>query len=929
METIDFDLFGATGVLGTDTFETWRLKTNGIIGKVSTINSSYASRNGVLLLDNSAQTVLGNKIFSNGITVGGSGGNVPLTVNSSSELLLTNNLVILGDKTLSANTLISGSGKLTLGGRTYQWPTLKEDQIEGYVYHNPAGNIAFESLNTVVDKVKLGIAKSALVSAQEITPVGTVIGVRLNSAPSTGLIENTWLLCDGETTYNSETYPELAAKLEAPNPGTFTTPDLRTKVLMGSSGATGFIGSTGATGAPSYYDVHYYIKAKKDATVTFTLNSGNGVTLLGKDANSSIDIYGGTVSLNVGSEFTFDINKRLLLSNGEISYTKLANASTTAATGSIGIPLRDTNGYVRGNTPGIVGPTAEGSILVNKAYVDNLAESKDHKIRSLNGKGYNSYGVQPYLGAVFVNYENHVKAYGASDGSRALRYGDVYSNALGYTLPIYSKNATNVYSDTYNTYIKYADDTVYSYGWNSVRKTGVALPLASATYLTSPNLAFDGEPIDEVILSYSTAETVYAITKDGRLWVAGSNAYGQLGLGPTAPASGTSTTYLPRATNPGGKTVRKAWLIGDGNAQTGYVLATDDTLWACGYGGWGQMGRINFSNSNPTWVPVLNPVTSSYTGGTTAYDSGTYTSTSPHGLQDYDIAKSGTLNYVVKVLSANTFQLCSNDLLVPITSSTAPLTFSGSTQIHKRMTGIANAAFGGTGGLTFGYIQTTDGTLYAWGYGGYGQLGNGSTAYKSLPTAVEKTIGSTVKSQALYTGLDHTVHFVSTAATGNHLYACGRNNYGQLGIGQNVGYQSQFQKVSVANLSDSGLQITGNDYSVHQFFSPGTNCRFCVFQSGTNKKLTAWGENPYNKLGTHNNAASHNAPQNVYVENDSNVTDVQTTIIRESSGHLTTLMTADDSQEYGDLHTCGYHYYNVGAFPNDAAVPYLTKSKNI
>ena len=926
METIDFDLFGATGVLGTDTFETWRLKTNGIIGKVSTINSSYASRNDVLLLDNSAQTVLGNKIFSNGITIGGNGGNVPLTVNSSSELLLTNNLVIGGDKTLSADTLISRSGKLTLGGRTYQWPTLQADQIEGYVYHTPGGDIEFKSLTTVVREVEAGIAQSALVSAQEITPVGTVIGVKLTSTPSTGLIENTWLLCDGSTIANMSTaYPLLYAALGNSN----VLPDLRTKVLMGSSGATGFIGSTGVTSAPSYYSVHYYIKAKKDATVTFTINSGNGVTLLGKDASTSIDIYGGTVSLNVGSEFTFDINKKLLLSNGGISHIKLENASTTAATGSIGIPLRDTDGYVRGNTPGIVGPTAEGSILVNKAYVDNLAESKDHKIRSLNGKGYNSYGVQPYLGAVFVNYENRVKAHGASDGSRALRYGDVYSNALGYTLPIYSKNAKNVYSDTYNTYIKYADDTVYSYGLNNNRKTGVTAASANTTYLSSPNPAFGGEPIDEVILSYSTAETVYAKTKDGRLWVAGSNRYGQLGLGPTAPAS-TSTTYLPQATRPGGKTVSKAWLIGDGNTQTGYVLATDNTLWACGYGLYGQMGRINISPSNPTWVPVLNPVTSSYTGGTTNYSSGTYTSTSPHGLQDYDIAKSSTSNYVVKVLSANTFQLCSNDLLVPITSETAPLTFSGGTQIHNRMTGIANAAFGGTSGETFGYIQTAaDGTLYAWGYGTYGQLGNGSTSHKSIPTAVVKTIGSTVKSQALYTGLDHTVHFVSTAATGNHLYACGANYYGQLGIGKNGGELSQFEKVSVANLSDSGLQITGNDYSVHQFFSPGANCRFCVFQSGNNKKLTAWGENPYNKLGTHNNAASHSAPQNVYVENDSNVTDVQTTIIRVSSGHLTTLMTADDSQEYGDLHTCGYHYYNVGAFPNDATVPFFTKSKNI
>jgi alpha-tubulin suppressor-like RCC1 family protein len=930
METINFDLFGATGVLGTDTFETWRLKTNGIVEKVSTINSSYASRNDVLLLDSSAQTVLGNKIFSNGITVGGNGGNVPFTVNSSSELLLTSNVVIGGDKTLSASTLISGSGKLTLGGRTYQWPSAALDQNDGYVYHDANGNIVFKTIQEVTLEVATGVVAATRVAAEEITPVGAVIGVKLASAPSE-LNNGMWLKCDGSTIANMSTaYPLLYAALGNSN----VLPDLRTKVLMGSSGATGFIGSTGATSAPSYYSVHYYIKSKNDVTVTFSLDGGNGVTLLGNGASSSIDIYGGTVSLNVGTEFTFDVNKKLLLSNGGISHIKLANASTAAATGSIGIPLRDTNGYVRGNAPGIVGPTDTGSILVNKAYVDNLAGSKDHKIRGLNGKGYNSYSVQPYLGTVFVNYDNRVKVYGESDGSRGARYGDIAStNARGYTLPIYSKNVKKVYSDTYNTYIKYADDTVYSYGLNNGRKTGVTAASANTTYLSSPNLAFGGEAIDEVILSYSTAETVYARTSDGRLWVAGSNLYGQLGLGSGAPNT-TSTTYLPRATTPAGKTVSKAWLIGGGDKQTGYVLATDNTLWACGYGGYGQMGRVNLSNINDSWVPVLNPVTSSYLGGTTNYSAGTYTiaalAPATHGLQDYDIVKSGTNNYVVKVLDARSFQLCNSDLLVPITSSTAPVTFSGGTQIHKRMTGIANAAFGGTGGETFGYIQTiADGTLYAWGYGTYGQLGNGSTSHKSIPTAVSKTSGSTVKSQTLYTGLDHTVHFISTAATGNHLYACGRNNLGQLGIGQNGGIQSLFEEVSVANLSNSGLQITGNDYSVYRFFSPGTDCRFCVFQSGANKKLTAWGANPYNKLGTHDNAGSHNAPQNVYVENDSNVTDVQTTVIREVNGDLTTIMIVDDSQEYGDLHTCGYHYYSVGNFPDSAIVPYFTKSKNI
>ena len=926
METtnyISFDEFSTTGVLGTDTFETWRLKTNGVIEKVSTINSSYASRNDVLLLDNSAQTVLGNKIFSNGITVGGNSGIVSLTVNSSSELLLTNNIVIGGDKTLSANTLISGSGKLTLGGRQYQWPSDVSDQNDGYVYHDDDGNIVFKTITEVTSEVAAGVVAATRVAAEEITPIGTIIGIKLASTPTSALVNGAWLKCDGST-FSSTEYPLLYAALGNSN----VLPDLRTKVLMGTSGATGFIGSTGAIG-PSYYNVNYYIKARADVTVTFSIESGNGITLLGNDASTSIDIYGGTVSLNTGTEFSFDTNKRLLLANGGVSHTKLTNANAAVTTGQIGIPLRDTDGYVRGNSPGIVGPSDTGSILVNKAYVDSLAGSKDHKIRSLNSKGYNSYGVQPTIGTVFVNYDKHVKAFGDSSVYRGIRYGNDGYDANGHTLPIYNKYVKNVYSDTFNTYIKYEDDTVYSYGRNDNRKTGVTTVSANGAYLTSPNLAFGGDQIAEVILSYGEyAGTTYARTLNGgRLWVAGGNAYGQLGLG---TSTSTSTSYLPRVTTPADKTVSKAWLIGDGNEQTGYVLATDGTLWACGYGSYGQMGRILISASNATWVPVLNPDPSAYLGGLTTAVGNVFTSTSDHGLQDYDIIKSGTNNYVVAYLTPRTFTLRTDDRITATNNYVSSgVAFSGSTQVHKRMTGIANAAFGGTGGETFGYIQTTNGTLYAWGYGAYGQLGNGSTAHKSIPTAVSKTSGSAIKSQNVYTGLDHTVHFISTAASGNHLYACGRNDLGQLGIGQNGGIQSLFEEISVANLSNSGLQITGNDYSVYRFFSPGTDCRFCIFQSGDHKKLTAWGSNPFNKLGTHNNASSHNAPQNVYVENDANVVDVQTTIIRGSNGHITTLMIQDDNQEYGNLHTCGYHYYNISGFPSGGVVPYFTKSKNI
>jgi alpha-tubulin suppressor-like RCC1 family protein len=920
MDTKDY----TTGVSGTDTFEDWRRKTNGVIETVNAIPSSYASKDGVLLTNNTPQTVDGNKTF-NGLIVSGGGGNVPLTSNSSSELVLNNNILISNGKSVSAHSLVSQSGILTLNQRSYTWPN-QDNWNDGYVFHNAIdGTILFKSVADVATQVSNSIATSSLVSTHPVTPVGTVIGIKLTGTAD-NVLDGRWLKCDGETPYNSTDYPALASILGADPNGTFITPDLRTKVLIGSSGATGFIGATGAAG-PSYYDVHYYIKAIPDNVATFSLTSGKGITLQGQGGTSSINLFGGSVSLNTSAEFSFDTSNKLLLADGGVNHTKLQNASPTVTTGAVGIPLRDTNGYVRGNTPGVIEPISPAdSILTNKKYVDSFAGSKDHKIRALNGRGFNSYGVQPSNGCVFVNYDKRVNVYGLTNDSRGRRYG-AYSDteACGHTLPLYDRNVKKVYTDTYNTYILYEDNTVWSYGLNTTRKSGVTEKSITSQYLPGPKPAFNGASIKEVILSYDTnAETAYALTNDGRLWVAGDNTNGQLGLNSTQKS--TSTDFLPSADGLAGKFITKAWLIGGGNTQTGYALANDNTLWACGYGGFGQMGRFQTRAINRQWVPVLDPVSVPF-GKTTTRDVNIYTTTGSHGLQTYDVINIGSVYYVVKVLTSTTFELHKNDSLNDYASQSTPIVIGTSTPVHSRLVSVRDAAFGGTGSNTFGYIQTLDNSLLAWGFGTYGQLGNGSNAHRSIPTPVSKTIGSTVKAASVYTGLDWTVHFI--AVTSGHLYACGDNRLGQLGISQNGGTRNQFEKVDLPDLIDTGLPITANDYSVHRFFSPGTDCRFCVFKSGTAMRLAAWGTNYENKLGSDNNANLYNRPQRVYVDNDSNVIDVQTTQIFGVNDDISTILIQDSNQEYGDLYTCGYHYYNINNVPFKTIIPYFTKVKNI
>jgi len=69
----------------------------------------------------------------------------------------------------------------------------------------------------------------------------------------------------------------------------------------------------------------------------------------------------------------------------------------------------------------------------------------------------------------------------------------------------------------------------------------------------------------------------------------------------------------------------------------------------------------------------------------------------------------------------------------------------------------------------------TDGTLWAWGYNEFGQLGDGTTADKSIPTQ----IGIADDWHTIATNNNHTIALKKDGS----LWAWGSNNYGQLGDG--------------------------------------------------------------------------------------------------------------------------------------------------
>src|SRR5438128_1670373 len=77
------------------------------------------------------------------------------------------------------------------------------------------------------------------------------------------------------------------------------------------------------------------------------------------------------------------------------------------------------------------------------------------------------------------------------------------------------------------------------------------------------------------------------------------------------------------------------------------------------------------------------------------------------------------------------------------------------------------------GGANHSLLLRDDGTLWAWGYNTYGQLGDGSNANRSAPVQVLSGV------KAVAAGDFHTM----AIRTDGTLWAWGRNDEGQLGDG--------------------------------------------------------------------------------------------------------------------------------------------------
>jgi alpha-tubulin suppressor-like RCC1 family protein len=268
---------------------------------------------------------------------------------------------------------------------------------------------------------------------------------------------------------------------------------------------------------------------------------------------------------------------------------------------------------------------------------------------------------------------------------------------------------------------------------------------------------------------WQTISSNSAIKTNGTLWVWGTNNYAQLGVGdlnnrlvPTQV--GTDTNWASAAV---------------GYSAHSLAIKTDGTLWSWGYGGSGQLGNGNSSSVFPVQV------------GT-----GTTWSSVTVGSNFSMATKTDNTLWVWGLNSSRELGLFNNG-----TDQEYPTLRTGSWLISSA-------------GAYHGLGIRVDGTLYAWGDNGMGRLGLGTNTQVNNSTKV----GTDTDWLKVTAGLYQTLAIKSNGT----LWSWGYNNYGQLGqgtIGGNyysptqVGTDTDWQDVALGSYFGVAIKASGEIYT--------------------------------------------------------------------------------------------------------------------
>jgi len=310
-----------------------------------------------------------------------------------------------------------------------------------------------------------------------------------------------------------------------------------------------------------------------------------------------------------------------------------------------------------------------------------------------------------------------------------------------------------------------------------------------------------------------------ALKSDGTVWAWGSNFNGRLGDGTTTNRS-TPVQVI---------SLSGIIAISAGRGHT-LALKSDGTVWAWGENNSDQLGydgpRVIYRNS-PVQVTSLSGITAisaGYSHSVALKNDGTVWAWGNNEYSQLGVGMPTTSRYTpvqVTSLSGITAISAGRNHTVALKNDGTVWAWgwNGAGQLGDGTTvdrsyPVQVTSLSGITAISAGFVHTValkgEGIVWAWGAGSNGQLGNGATIAYSTPMQITSLSGIT----AISAGNNRTVALKSNGT----VWACGDNSYGQLGDGSTINRLTPVQVVTLSGIS----AISTGDHQTVSFKSDGS-----------------------------------------------------------------------------------------------------------
>ena len=337
----------------------------------------------------------------------------------------------------------------------------------------------------------------------------------------------------------------------------------------------------------------------------------------------------------------------------------------------------------------------------------------------------------------------------------------------------------DVASNGYHTIILTKDGTVFACGKNSHGQLGLGDKKQRNTFT---KVTLPGGVVAKQVIAGEDHSMI--LTEDGTVFACGGNYLGQLGLGDTKDRNTFTEVTLPEG-------VVVAQIVA--GKDHSMILTEDGTVFACGCNGHGQLG-LRYSNQSNTFY------SNTFTAVSALPDGKVVKQIAAGATYTIILAKDGTMFSCGNVSGRHRSETLTAVPALPdgqvaaqlvagrdhamIISEDGRVFASSSSAIPRsgapppRCLPSGNIAMQLTSGKRHTTILTQDGTVFTHGSNYYGQLGLGDNDDRSTLTAMPALPEGVVIKQVV-AGAYHTM----IIAQDGTLFSCGKNDDGQLGLG--------------------------------------------------------------------------------------------------------------------------------------------------